>query len=268
MTPALSVLVLTWNSEETLAGVLESVSFADEILIIDSGSTDRTLEIAGAARARVLQRPLDGYAEQRNLGWREACGRWILALDCDEVLDPITARAIRDVVSRDWKPSEPVGYEILWRNYFLGHALLHGGLDKDFHVRLALRERSHWEGAIHERLVIEGPLGRLPGVVHHYTARDLASRLRKVGAYAEARSAEMRAAGVRFSAARALWQPLRFFAGRLVVRGGYRDGIHGVAWWWLLSTEILLAHLLLASERGRVGSVPRTNSGRGEQPPE
>jgi glycosyltransferase involved in cell wall biosynthesis len=239
-------VILTRDNADTLPETLASVAFADEIVVVDSGSTDGTLELARRAGARVISHALAGFGEQRNLGWREATGVWVLALDSDEALDAEASRAIEAVARRDPDPAGPAAYEMLWRNYFLGHALLHGGLEADFHTRLARRERSRWVGEIHEQLEVDGAVGRLPGLVHHQTSRDLRSRLTKVGRYAERRSTEMRARGEKSSLVRAVWQPVRFFAGRVIVRRGYRDGIYGVAWWWLLATEILLAHLLLS----------------------
>jgi glycosyltransferase involved in cell wall biosynthesis len=235
----------TQNSEKTLRAALQSVSFADEIIVLDSGSVDRTGDIARGAGARVVERPYRCDGDQRDAGWAEAAGAWALALDSDEVLDPVLAEAVRGVVSRDPGPGEPVAYALRFRCHFLGVPLHHGGLDRDEHVRLGRRERTRWEPTLHSRMLVDGPVGLLPGVVDHFTATDLPGRLQKLAAYAADRAERMRAQGVRPSMARALWQTLRFFLGRFVVRGGWRDGLPGAAWWWLQSTEILLAHMLL-----------------------
>lgn len=261
MMPSLTVIILTRDCEETLPATLTSVSFADEILVVDSGSADRTLDLAQSAGARVVSRPLMDWAEQRNFAQEAARGRWVLTLDSDEVLDAEAAAAIRKVVSEVGAPQAPVGYELLFRNYFLGKPLLHGGLECDFHVRLARRDRSRWKGRVHEQLAVEGRVGRLPGIVHHDAGSSLTRRLEKAATYGAARAASWRAAGRRAGLWRAGWEPVRFFLGRVLIRRGYRDGVRGIAWWWLAATEILLAHIILATgadDRDTTDSVGRT----------
>ena len=245
MTRRLSVVIPTQNNERTLPAALASVAFADEIIVLDSGSVDRTREIALGAGARVVERLYRSDGDQRNAGWADATSAWVLALDSDEVLDPILAEAMRDLVARDPREGEPVAYAVRFRTYFLGFPLDHGGLDRDEHVRLGTRECTRWESMLHSHMLVDGPIGRLPGVVHHFTGTELSERLRKLAAYAADRAEQMRAEGVRPSMSRALWRTLRFLLGRFVIRGGWRDGLPGAVWWWLQSTEILLAHLLL-----------------------
>jgi glycosyltransferase involved in cell wall biosynthesis len=245
MTPRLSVVIPTQDNEDTLASVLESAAFADEIVVLDSGSTDRTVELARAAGARVLNRPYVSDGDQRNAGWNEARGAWILALDSDEVLDAEACDAIRRTAARDPGPGDPVAYSFRFRSYFLDHPIDHGGLDREGPVRLGFRERTRWESKLHSRMLADGRIEILPGTVHHYTGTSLLSRMRKIAAYAADRAETMRRAGRRPSVLLALWEPARFFFGRVVLRGGFRDGLPGIAWWWLQSTEILLAHLLL-----------------------
>jgi len=255
VTRRLSVVIPTQNNENTLPAALASVAFADEIIVLDSGSVDRTRDIAVGAGARVVERRYRNDGDQRNAGWAEATGAWVLALDSDEALDSVLAGAVRAVVSRDPGAREPVAYALRFRSYFLGFPLDHGGLDHDEHIRLGRRERTRWEPTLHSRVLVDGPVGLLPGVVHHFTATELPARLQKLASYAAERAERMRASGVRPSAPRALWQPLRFFLGRFVIRGGWRDGLPGAVWWWLQSTEILLAHLLLY-RRSRLGGDP------------
>lgn len=241
---SLSILILTHDNAASLPATLSSVAFADEILVVDSGSTDATMEIARAAGARVLQRPLTGFAEQRNAGWAAAEGRWVMALDSDEVLDAEAAEAVRAVTTGEPGPGGPVAYELRRVDYFLDRPILHGGAGQDFKLRLALRSRSRWQGHVHEHLSADGPTARLPGRMDHHVAPTLAALLAKLGRNAEGRAAEWRAQGVPPSAWQLAWKPLRFFLGRWIVRGGYRDGAHGLVWWWLIATELLLAHFL------------------------
>jgi glycosyltransferase involved in cell wall biosynthesis len=258
MTARLSVVIPTCNNQDTLGRTLASAAFADEILVLDSGSTDGTVELARAAGARVVTRPYVSDGNQRNAGYAETQGAWVLALDSDEVLDGEAAGAIGAVVARDPSGAEPVAYSLRFRTYFLGHAIDHGVLGEERHIRLGFRARTRWEDKLHSRLLADGPVGSLPGIVHHYTARTLSSRLTKLSAYAADRARGMRSAGRRASVGGALWESSRFFLGRVFIRGGIRDGLPGVVWWWLQATEIVLAHMQLSlPEKDGEGGAPR-----------
>ncbi len=262
---SLTVLILTRNNADTLPAALASVAFADEILVVDSGSTDTTLELARAAGARVVTRAFTDFAEQRNAGWEAAEGRWLLALDSDEVLDAEARAAVRQVIAGEARPGGPAAYALRRVEFFLGRPLRQGGLWETLLVRLALRSSSRWEGHIHEKLVVDGPTARLPGKIDHHSAPTLAVLLDKIGRNALGRAEEWRAQGVRPSVRALAWRPLRFFLGRLIVRGGFRDGAHGLVWWWLIATELLLAHFLLLlpeSMTARERSAPGSQSGK------
>lgn len=247
--PELSVVMLTFNSEQTLEESLSSASFAGERLIIDSGSSDATLDIARRCGARILERPMvDGWAAQRNFGHAAARGSWVLALDSDEILGPDVIEAISRVVSAPPGPGVPTAWSIRVLNYFLGRPLRHGGLDRDDHVRLVRRDAGQWAGDVHEQLRVSGTVGHLPGEVKHLTGISLEQRLVKCARYAHMRSRQWRAEGRRPSAVRTVWEPLRLLIGRLIIRGGWRDGLHGVVWWWLQATELLGAHFLLMAQ--------------------
>lgn len=252
----LSVVILTHDSTATLDAVLDSVSFADEIVVVDSGSSDDTVERATQRGARIMRHPLDGWSAQRTAGWAAASHDWVLSVDSDEVVDPELAGAIREVTRSAPAETAPRGYRLRVMNYFLGRPLRHGGLERDFHLRLAWRPASRWQGEIHEQLLVDGGVSELRGVLHHYTGLTLMQRLRKVHHYALVRARAE--AGVR--PARGPWPALlsaiRFLAGRLVVRAGWRDGWHGLVWWWLQATERLLADFFQACPPADDGAPP------------
>ena len=215
---SLSILILTHDNAGTLPDTLRSVAFADEVVVVDSGSTDGSQEIAHAAGARVLQRPLTNFADQRNAGWEAARGPWVLALDSDEVLDAEAREAVRRVIEWEPGPGEPAAYALCPIPYFLGRPILHGGVRETFVLRLAWRKRSRWAGRIHERLVVDGPTARLPGRIEHYSAPTLAVLLDKIRRNALGRAEEWRSQGARPSVRALVWRPLRFFLGRWIVR--------------------------------------------------
>lgn len=203
----LSVVILTRDSEATLSETLASVSFAPELIVLDSGSRDGTLALARRCGARVIERPFDDWADQRNFGHAAAKHGWVLALDSDERLDAEVAGAIRRITRSAPGPDEPAGWNFLVRSYFLGHPLLHGGLERDEHLRLAWKPESRWVGVVHEKLLVHGLTGALPGVVHHQTGRTLEQRLRKARLYSRLRAAEWERVGRRYSIWRTLWEP-------------------------------------------------------------
>lgn len=258
MCSSVSVVILTHNSEATLAAVLDSVRFSDDLVVVDSGSTDGTLGLARGAGATIIEQPLRDWSSQRMAGWRAARHDWVIAIDSDEVVDSDLARGIQAATVTPFSAGSAAGHAVRVRNYFLDRPLLHGGLEADDHVRLAWRPLSQWEGDVHEHLVVRGPVTLLPGFVQHFTGMSLMHRLRKVHDYARLQANNGGDKRVSRGPAGALYRALRFLFGRLIVRSGWRDGWHGLIWWWLIATERLLADFL--------GSDPSIRDSSGTRP--
>lgn len=178
---ALSVCLLTKNEEKLLATVLERVSFADEIVILDTGSTDRTLEIARQFQAKILQGPLASFAEARNQLLAAARHDWVLFLDGDEVVTPELAQSLTDFISQ---PGSYVAAQIRFENIFLGRRLRHGD-GSGWMVRLGRRTAGRWEGAVHERWQLTGPVKQLSGTLLHYSHADVGEYLQKTDFYTD-----------------------------------------------------------------------------------
>lgn len=225
--PLLSATIVALDEEERLPDCLASLGFCDEVLVVDGGSRDRTRQVAEQAGARVLVRPFDDFARQHEFARREARGTWILSIDADERATPELGAAVREAIGS----TRFAAYGIPFRNHFRGVWLRHGGFYPDRHVRLFRRDACRYdpERPVHEKLLVEGPRGRLDAPLLHYTWGSFAQLLAKTERYAEAAAqvlhAQGRRAGPADLLARPLWRLLRAY----VLRGGFLDGAAGAA---------------------------------------
>jgi len=182
--PLLSVAIVTFNEEDNLARTLASVAWADQILVVDSGSTDRTVEIARSINATVLERPWPGFAAQKNFALTQCTGDWILSLDADEELSPELQQQIRHTLS-----SAPTfdAFYLKRRNLFLGRWIKHGGFYPDPKLRLfrnRLPSPPQFEARpVHETLHFAGPTATLDGDILHHAYPTLSSYIEHMDRY-------------------------------------------------------------------------------------
>jgi len=221
----LSVCLITLNEEHNLPRALASLKeIADEIVIVDSGSTDRTEAIAREHGAEFFQRPWTNYSEQKNFA--AACARndWIFSLDADEELSSVLQTSLLE-----WKnhQSEWSVYEMARKTWYLGAWIEHSGWYPDFQRRLYRRETAQFSGIIHEALRFEGTAGRLFGDILHYTVRSFAEHEEKVDEYTTLAAQQMFESGKRsWRAAMWLATPWSWFH-NYFLRGGFLDGYRG-----------------------------------------
>ena len=221
----LSACLITLNEEHNLGRALASLAgIADEVVLVDSGSTDNTAAIAREKGAVFFERAWTNYSEQKNFA--AACARndWILSMDADEELSSALQTSILD-----WKKREPQFnvYEMSRKTWYLGAWIRHSGWYPDFQRRLYRRDAAQFSGIIHESLRFEGKAGRLNGDLLHYTVRSFAEHEQKVERYAELAAQQMYAAGERS------WRSAVWFATpwswiqNYFLRGGFLDGYRG-----------------------------------------
>ena len=170
----LTAVVLTLDAERELPPCLAGLGFADEILVIDSGSRDRTCEIAADRGARVLQRPLERFDDQRNWAQAQATHPWVVFVDSDEEVSAELAQEIGRCLERSAAAGH-AAYAIPRRNYFLGKRMRHCGWGRDRVVRLLRRDAARWEGSVHEKPRIEGTVGKLAEPLEHHPDHPPAS---------------------------------------------------------------------------------------------
>src|SRR5205823_6497223 len=219
------------DEERDLPDCIASLQgFCDEILVVDGGSRDRTREIAASLGARVLDRTFDDFARQHEFARVEARGEWVLSIDADERASPELRRA-------------PFGgaaaYSLPFRNHFRGIWLRHGGFWPDRHVRLFRREACRYdpERGVHEKLLVEGRVGRLEAPIVHHSYDSLQDCLRKMETYGDRAATMLHARGHRGSAWRVALRPLWRFVRGYILRLGFLDGAAGAAMAWARAYE-------------------------------
>jgi glycosyltransferase involved in cell wall biosynthesis len=221
----LSICVITLNEAHDLPRLLKSAEgVAEEVVVVDSGSTDATMEIARSVGACVLTRAWTNYAEQKNFAAAQASEDWILLLDADEEL----SGELRESILK-WKaapPEFPV-YEIARLAWFLGAWIHHSRWYPDWQRRLYDRRKAHFSGAIHESLRFQGSVGRMQGNLLHYTVRNLQEQRQKSEEYSTVSARAM------FESGRREWRAAKWFATPwtwfryFVLGAGFLDGYRG-----------------------------------------
>ena len=222
----LSLVLITLNAGARLRDVLASVPFADEIIIVDSGSTDETAAIAAEFSARIEQHAWAGFGPQKAHAVSVARNDWVLCLDADEALSPDLARSIRSAFA-DGVPDYPV-YRFARCNVFMGRPLKHGEGYPDYNIRLFRRDTARWsDDIVHEHVVSEIAPRTLQGDLLHYSADDLKTYLDKQNRYTSLAAERAMARGEGAPLMRMLLSPLTRFLKFWLLRGGWRDGLPG-----------------------------------------
>jgi len=224
----ITATVITRNEEHNIADALESLSWADEIIVVDSQSTDRTVEIARRFTDRVFVRPWPGYSAQKNFAAEQASNDWIFSLDADERVSPELTKRILDLKSH--VEPEPAGFEMPRRTFYLGRWIKHSGWWPDHKVRLYDRRHARWRGDfVHEALDVKGLVKTLDGKLLHYTVRDASEHHLRMDRYTTLAAEELFTRGKRASIGSLLVSPMVVFLRSYVFKLGFLDGIPGLA---------------------------------------
>lgn len=223
--PRLSVVVITWNEEERLRGCLESAAWADELVVVDAESRDKTVQIASEFTDHVLVRPWPGFPEQKNFALGQASGEWLLSLDADEEVSP----ELREEILALLAAGPPcVGYQVPRRNIFWGRWMRHGGLYPDWQLRLFHRGRGHFVArAVHESVEVDGPVGRLRHPLVHRSYRDTTDFLERANRYSSLAAEDWIRRGGRARSTDLVLRPLARFASMYLAKRGFLDGWRG-----------------------------------------
>jgi glycosyltransferase involved in cell wall biosynthesis len=223
----LSGVVIAEDEERDLPACLASLAFCDEVVVVDGGSRDRTVELARAAGARVVEHAWPGYGAQRTFALEQATGDYALFVDADERVDVELAKAVRAALAH---PTPPAGGEVLVKNFLYGRPLRFGGCGGDWHLRLVRRSAAHVRAAeIHEGLEVEGPVVRLAGALEHHSYADLADYLGKSNEYTTLLAKQRLERGDRFSPLGAALRLPWGFGKRYLLQLGFLDGWPGFA---------------------------------------
>lgn len=238
----LSVVIITRNEAAKIRRCLESVAWADELIVVDAGSTDGTPEICREFTSKVYLREFDRFDRQKNFGREQATGRWILSLDADEVVSPALGEELRATLARDRDGYD--GFVLRRENYLCGHPIAYVW-GRDALVRLVRSGRGRFHGEVHEKLRVDGPVGELSQPLHHFNSDNLQEYIAKNRRYVALEAEGRYRRGERFNIARALLSPLRVFLFRYIRLRGFRDGPMGLVLCVLLAFFTFLIHARL-----------------------
>lgn len=221
----ISAVVLTQNSASTLAATLESLSFCDEILVIDDQSTDTSAAIASKHDAVVYVRPLEGdFAAQRNFGLAKATQDWVLFIDSDEVVPQALAHEIREAIqSVDVK-----GFFVKRRDILWGTPLIHGETADVRLMRLAKKGSGKWARPVHEVWNVTGVVGTLEHPLDHMPHPSVAEFLSDINHYSTINAAHFYKTGTRTSVFQIIGYPAAKFMRNYIIKQGYKDGTPGI----------------------------------------
>ncbi len=222
----ISATIITWNEERKIARAIESLRCCDEILVVDSCSTDRTVEIASNLGARVIDSPWPGYAKQKNLAAAQAANDWILSLDADEALSEALEGEIWQL--RKNGPAYDA-YTMPRMAQYLGRWILHCGWYPDRKVRLYNRCKASWVGEfVHESVRVDGAVGHLEEAILHYTCDSVSEHLKTMDRYTTLAAQEIVARGQTIHWYNLVADPVWAFLHTYVFQLGFLDGLEGL----------------------------------------
>jgi glycosyltransferase involved in cell wall biosynthesis len=222
---SLTVVIVAKNEERNIAECIASASFADEVLVLDSRSTDATVRLAREAGARVVETDWPGYGPQVARGFSLAAGEWVLSLDADERIPA----ALRAEVQQAIASGRHDGYRIPRVSEFCGRFIHHGGWRPDYTLRLGRRAKAGFtEHFLHAHMTVDGSIGQLTQSLVHYSYPDLGDVLQKLDRYSTGHARDMHEAGKSGGLFAALTHGLMAFLRTYLVRLGFLDGRHGL----------------------------------------
>jgi len=218
--------IITFNEAANIEAALASLSWADEIIVVDSESTDRTTEIARKFTSKVIVRPWPGYIDQKNFAAEQASHEWIFSLDADERVTPELAAEIKGVIAGG---TSAAGYRVPRVTFHLGRWMRSTDWYPDYQLRLYDRRRARWSGKyVHESVKADGPVEDLRSELQHFAYRDLAHHFQTMDRYTTLAAKQMFEEGRRAGFLDLMIHPPAAFFRNYVLRGGFRDGVPGL----------------------------------------
>lgn len=250
--PTISIAVIALNEADRIGHLLSHAAFADEIVIVDSGSTDGTVALCESAGARVIHRAWGGYADQKQFALEQTTGRWVLNLDADEYVPAALAAEIRTALAT--APPEVTAFSMPRLSYYLGRWIRHGGWYPDRKVRLVRRGSGRWIGkGIHERLVAQGQVQPLVHPMRHLVYRSIFDHVKTANQFSGVYAAHRGGAGPFFLLA-GLPHAMGKFIECYLWKRGFLDGWAGLVIAMISSFYVFLKHAK-AWENGQGFSV-------------
>jgi len=242
----LSVVVITKDEARRIAACLESVAWADEIIVVDDQSADATREIAARFTDKIFVRPLDGFSQQKQFGVDQARGPWILSLDADERIPADLAQEIRQVIARD---TSHAAFRIWRKSFYLGRWIRHG----DWYVpivRLFRKDKARFNGRlVHETPVVSGEVGCLTRPFLHETYDSVQQHMAKLNLYSTLDARVFFEAGRRIrrrnTLAAFVLKPVYVFFRKYILQRAFLDGLEGLLISWMTVLNVIATHMKL-----------------------
>lgn len=220
----ISLAVITLNEEANIERCIRSVPFADDVVVVDSYSTDRTKEIAESCGARVIQEKWRGFGPQKAFAAENAKNAWILSLDADEALSPELAQ---EILQKFQSLDSEAGYLVPRKSFHLGRWIMHGGWYPDYQLRLFNKDKSRWNSAaLHEKVEVKREL-KLESPILHWVFKDLSHQVVTNDRYSTLGANQFAAQGKKFSYFKLLTKPPTKFIETYIFKGGILDGVPG-----------------------------------------
>ena len=220
----ISAIIPTLNEEIHIADAITSVSFVDEIIVIDSFSTDKTIEIAKKMNVKIIKRKFDDFSSQKNYAISQATHDWIYILDADE---RVTKGVKEEIVSAVKEPKGFVGFYVRRTFYFCGKKVNYSGFQRDKVIRLFLKEHCKYSGLVHEKIITKGKIGFFKNKIDHFSYRNYDHYISKLNHYAAIRAEELHEKGKKVNMYHVMVKPgARFFI-HYFIRLGFLDGFTG-----------------------------------------
>ncbi len=220
----ISIAIITKNEEARIAACLESARWADEIVVVDSQSSDATVKIAQDHGAKVFVRPFNNFAEQKNFAVSRATKPWVFSLDADEQVGEELQAELRQTIQNSGSLN---GYYVPRDNFIFGRRLRYGGQGQDKQMRLFRQGKARFKNVVHEEVEVEGPTGILEHHLAHTTYRNINDYFKKFTQYTDLEVRQMKEKGVRFRWHQLLVKPWLRFLYTYVWKGGFLDGYQG-----------------------------------------
>jgi glycosyltransferase involved in cell wall biosynthesis len=224
--PTVSAIVVCFNEEQNIGPCLESLNWCDEIVVVDSFSTDRTVEIAQQYTDRVIQREWAGYRDQKAFAHSQATKDWVLLIDSDERVTPELRDEIRQALTR--YGGAYAGFSLSRLVFYLRRWWWRGGWYPDYDVRLFKRDRATWGGSDpHEKIFVDGPIRRLRYPLHHFSYRNIEDHIQRINRFTSISSRELRNEQQRWGLLDALLRPAFRFFRSYILKRGFMEGFAG-----------------------------------------
>ena len=221
-----SVYVLTYNNRRTIEPCLQSLGWAQELVVVDSFSTDGTYEICQQYTDKIYQRKWSGHRDQYQYAAHQTTRDWMMFVDADEEIPPELAEEIRKVLKE--RTDDVDGFIAYRRTYYLGRWIRFGGWYPDFEIRLYRRDKGRWEGGLHAKIVVDGRVDSLKNEYLHDTYRNISDQILTIDKYSQIAAEDMIKRGEKFCLLKLLFHPPFRFIKEYLFKSGFRDGLPGL----------------------------------------